>query len=117
MTALKTKQNTLSVSSFLNSVEDKDKRRDCRELQALMQDITGKKPTMWGTSIVGFGRYHYKYDTGREGEWFLTGFSPRKQNLGIPAAPANLPSSYLPIRAPDLIRPAHFDGDSNHKLF
>jgi len=80
---LKTKQNNTSVSAFLKGIEDDNKRLDCRELMTLMKEITGKRPTMWGATMVGFGSYHYKYDSGREGDWFVTGFSPRKQNLTI----------------------------------
>ncbi|MDH3690519.1 MAG: DUF1801 domain-containing protein [Gammaproteobacteria bacterium] len=83
MAELKTKQNNTSVSAFLKGIEDDNKRLDCRELMTLMKEITGKRPTMWGATMVGFGSYHYKYDSGREGDWFVTGFSPRKQNLTI----------------------------------
>ena len=83
MAELKTTQNDKSVKSFLNSVIDENKRKDCREIMKLMQDITHKKPKMWGDSIVGFGSYHYKYESGREGDFFITGFSPRKQHLTI----------------------------------
>ena len=77
----KTVPNQASVTDFLNAVEDQQKKADCYELLDLMQEITGKSPVMWGPSIVGFGSYHYKYDSGREGDMLLTGFSPRKQNL------------------------------------
>jgi len=83
MAELKTKPNALSVEAFLNGVEDEKKRQDCFTLLELMKRITKAEPKMWGGSIVGFGSYHYKYDSGREGDWFLTGFSPRKQNLTI----------------------------------
>ena len=82
MAELKTKPNNKSVAKFLFNVDDK-RKDDCQRLLILMQKITGKKPRMWGDSIVGFGEYHYKYKTGREGDWFVTGFSPRKQNLSI----------------------------------
>ena len=82
MAELKTKPNKKSVVAFLAAAEEK-KREDCRRLAKAMQNITGNKPRMWGDSIVGFGKYHYKYKTGREGDWFVTGFSPRKQNLTI----------------------------------
>ena len=81
MAELKTKLNNASVEKFLKGVEDEEKRRDCFTIVKLMQKITGDKPKMWGDSIVGFGLYHYKYESGREADWFLTGFSPRKQNL------------------------------------
>ncbi len=83
MAELKTKPTKASVSQFLKGVEDDQKRRDAREILALMKEITGKRPKLWGTSIVGFGTYHYKYQSGREGDWPVTGFSPRKQNLAI----------------------------------
>jgi len=83
MAELKTKQNRASVSAFLKSVENDQRRKDSQELLAMMKAVTGKAPKMWGDSIVGFGTYHYKYKTGREGDWMVTGFSPRKQNLTV----------------------------------
>ena len=83
MAELKTKQNRASVSAFLKSVENDQRRKDSQELLAMMKAVTGKAPKMWGDSIVGFGTYHYKYQTGREGDWMVTGFSPRKQNLTV----------------------------------
>jgi hypothetical protein len=83
MAELKTKPNEQSVEAFLNSVAYEKKRRDCFTILELMQQVTGTEPEMWGSTIVGFGRYHYKYASGREGDWFLTGFSPRKQNLTL----------------------------------
>ena len=83
MAELKTKQNKASVSAFLKSVENDQRRKDSQELLAMMKAVTGKSPKMWGDSIVGFGTYHYKYKTGREGDWMVTGFSPRKQNLTV----------------------------------
>ncbi len=83
MTELKTKPTNASVNRFLKSTCDGQKLRDCFDLIDLMQLVTGKKPKMWGTSIVGFGSYHYKYATGREGDWPIVGFSPRKQNISI----------------------------------
>lgn len=80
---LKTKVNDASVTKFLNSVTDEQKRNDCLELLKLMQQVTKEEPKMWGASIVGFGSYHYKGKSGREGDWMLTGFSPRKQNLTL----------------------------------
>jgi hypothetical protein len=79
----KTKQNDKSVIGFLNSVPDEKKRQDSFTILELMQRVTGFEPKMWGDSIVGFGKYHYKYASGREGDMGLTGFSPRKQNLTI----------------------------------
>jgi hypothetical protein len=83
MTELKTKRNKGDVKAFLNSVPDEKKRQDSFEILELMQEVTGMQPEMWGDSIVGFGSYHYKYASGREGDWMLTGFSPRKQNLTL----------------------------------
>ena len=79
----KTKPTQLKVSEFIAGIEDKAKRDDCRELMKLMAKITGNRAKMWGTAIVGYGKYHYKYESGREGDFFLTGFSPRKQALSI----------------------------------
>ena len=83
MAELKTKPNTASVEEFLNGISDEQKRKDAFAVLRLMKQITKVKPRMWGPSIVGFGEYHYKYESGREGDWFLTGFSPRKQNLTL----------------------------------
>lgn len=80
---LKTKVNDASVTEFLNGVVDERRRKDCFELLKLMKQITKEEPKMWGASIVGFGSYHYKGKSGREGDWMLTGFSPRKQNLTL----------------------------------
>ena len=83
MAELKTKENDQSVDAFLSTIEDAQKQADCRAMVAIMQEATGAAPRMWGDSIVGFGHYHYKYASGREGDWFLAGFSPRKQNLTL----------------------------------
>ena len=83
MAELKTKPNRADVGKFIDSIADAGKRRDSRALLAMMQEITGAKPRMWGASIVGFGTYHYRYASGREGDWFVTGFSPRKQALTV----------------------------------
>lgn len=80
---LKTKENKASVSAFLNSIEDVEKRSDTKKVLALMKKQTGMKPKMWGDSIVGFGLFPYKYASGREGEWFMVGLSPRKQALTL----------------------------------
>jgi hypothetical protein len=79
----KTKANAKSVPEFLEQVEDPKKRADSLIIAELMEKLSGSKPKMWGDSIVGFGDYHYKYASGREGDWFQVGFSPRKQNLTI----------------------------------
>ena len=83
MAELKTKRNKGDVEAFLNSVSDEKKRQDSFTIMELMKQVTGQEPEMWGDSIVGFGSYHYKYESGREGDWFITGFSPRKQNLTL----------------------------------
>jgi len=82
-TELKTKVNDASVEGFLNSVSDESTRADCFEILKLMEQVTKEPAKMWGASIVGFGSYHYKGAGGREGDWMLTGFSPRKQNLTL----------------------------------
>ena len=83
MVELKTKKNEASVTKFLDGVKDEKKRQDSYTILKLMQQITKAEPKMWGTSIIGFGSYHYKYASGREGDWFVTGFSPSKQNLTL----------------------------------
>jgi len=83
MAELKTKENEGDVNAFLNSMENERKRQDSLKILNLMEKATGMVAKMWGDSIVGFGSYHYKYASGREGDWFLTGFSPRKQNLTL----------------------------------
>ena len=83
MAELKTKKNDGSVEAFLNAVDDEQKRADSFTVLELMKKITGAEPKMWGPSIVGFGDHHYKYASGREGDWFQTGFSPRKQALTL----------------------------------
>lgn len=83
MAELKTKPTEQSVEEFLNRVENEKKRADSFTILKLMKDVTKAQPKMWGPSIVGFGKYNYKYESGREGGWFLTGFSPRKQNLTL----------------------------------
>lgn len=74
----KTKPTPLSVAAFLDGCGDETRRADVKALAGLMQRVTGKEPAMWGPSIVGFDQYHYVYESGREGEMFLIGFSPRK---------------------------------------
>ena len=72
-----------SVEGFLAQVPDEQRRRDARRLCAMMQEITGEPPVMWGTGIIGFGTYHYRYASGRVGDSALAGFSPRSQHLAI----------------------------------
>ena len=83
MTELKTKPTNKNVYQFLKKVENPAKREDSFKILELMKDITKEEPVMWGDSIIGFGNYHYKYASGREGDMFLVGFSPRKQNLSV----------------------------------
>ena len=83
MAELKTRQNDQDVHEFLEGVSNETRKKDCYEVLELMRAATGVEAKMWGDSIIGFGSYHYKYATGREGDWFLTGFSPRKQNLTL----------------------------------
>jgi hypothetical protein len=83
MSENKTKKTNASIKNFINSIKDENVKKDCNTIIKLMQSITKKEPKMWGSIIVGFGDYHYKYASGREGDFFLTGFSPRKQNLAL----------------------------------
>ena len=83
MAEQKTKQNNASVTAFLAAIEDPQQRADARKLSKIMREATGARAKMWGTSIVGFGSYHYVYASGREGDWPIVGYSPRKQNLSI----------------------------------
>ena len=83
MAELKTKPTKASVEKFLNQVPDETRREDCFKVAKIMEEITGCKPEMWGPSIVGFGSYRYKYASGREGDWPITAFSPRKQDLTL----------------------------------
>src|SRR5258705_6853763 len=83
MAELKTKVNTASVKKFLDSVPDEAQRKDAYVLFNMLKKATKTEAKMWGDSIVGFGTYHYVGKSGREGDWFLTGLSPRKQNLTL----------------------------------
>jgi len=83
MAELKTRPTAASVKEFLDGIADERRRRECRAVAKLMREVTGEKPRMWGPSIVGYGSYTYRYESGRSGEWFLTGFSPRKTSLTL----------------------------------
>lgn len=83
MAQTKTKPTAASVDEFLAAVENDRRRKDAVAVCELMKDITGLKPVMWGPTMVGFGTYHYKYASGREGDWFVAGFAPRKANLVV----------------------------------
>ena len=84
MSELKTKVNDKNVESYLNTIENPGKRKEAFTILALMKRVSGKEPRMWGDSIVGFGSYHYKYPSGQEGDWFVTGFAPRKSLHTVP---------------------------------
>ncbi len=83
----KTKATAVKPKEFIASVEPEKKQQDAKKLLAFFDRVTGLKPVMWGPSIIGYGRYHYKYESGREGEFMITGFSPRKANLTIYVLP------------------------------
>lgn len=83
MAALKTRPTNASVDAFLEGVDHDDRREDARRLLAMMQRVTQEPPRMWGDRIVGFGSYHYRYASGREGDWPLVGLSPGKRNLTL----------------------------------
>ncbi len=80
---LKTKATKVSFDEFLKSLPSDELRADCKALAAMMSEVTKAKPVMWGPSIVGFGDWHYVYDSGRENDWFIMGFSPRKSNITL----------------------------------
>ena len=84
MAEIKTKKNDASVEAFLQTIKEEEKKKDSMTILAMMKKITKAEPTMWGSSIVGFGSYHYKSERSkREGDWYITGFSPRKTNLTL----------------------------------
>jgi len=83
MAELKTKVTEQTVDGFLDKIESETVRDDCKTIIKLMKKVTGKPPKMWGTSIVGFDQYHYKYDSGHEGDMCVVGFAPRKANLSL----------------------------------
>lgn len=87
MTENKTQANAQDVDDFIASVEPEKRRDEARILMDLFRKVTGWEPVMWGPAIVGFGQYHYKYETGREGDFLATGFSPRKAKLSIYVMP------------------------------
>jgi len=87
MADLKTKPTTTSIDVLIQGIADEGRRQDCVTLAAMMKRITGAEPTVWSSGIVGFGTYHYKYASGREGDWFEIGFAPRKANLAVYVMP------------------------------
>ena len=91
MSEAKTKATSMNVKDFLNAIEDVQKRKDAFVVLKMMEEVTGKKAVIWGTSIVGFDSYHYKYASGREGDWPIIGFSPRKTMLTVYIMPGFKP--------------------------
>lgn len=87
MSQNKTQPTDVDVDAFIATVDNPTRRRDAETLLELMRRVTGWEPQMWGPSIVGFGRYHYRYDSGREGDFLVTGFSPRKSSLVLYVMP------------------------------
>lgn len=101
MAELKTKKTKASVAQFLQSIPDKEQQNDSVLLNKMFTQMTGEKPAMWGTSIVGYGMYHYKSErSSQEGDWMLTGFSPRKQNLTLYVFPSRIKASVLKALGP-----------------
>lgn len=91
----KTKPTKVRVSDFLNTVENQKRRADARKVASMMRRATSKRATMWGASMVGYGKYHYRYESGCEGDFMLTGFAPRKQNLVVYIMPGFKPFESL----------------------
>jgi hypothetical protein len=83
MAELKTKKNAGNVNEFVASIADPTQQKDAKKLIALMRTASGEKPVMWGATMIGFGTYHYTYASGREGDWFVIGFSPRKRTTTL----------------------------------
>jgi hypothetical protein len=83
MATLKTQPNQQSVQEYLRQIEDPHQQKDAKRILQLMEEISGETAKMWGDSMIGFGSYHYRYASGREGDWFLTGFSPRKKQFSL----------------------------------
>ncbi len=79
----KTQPTKTSATDYLHDIEDLQRKKDCQTIAAMMEEVTGEPPVMWGASIVGFGQYHYKYASGREGDFLIVGFSSRKQNIAL----------------------------------
>jgi len=91
----KTRPGKQSVTAFVNGIEDRQKRADVKKVAAMMRKATGAKARMWGSAIVGYGQYHYQYASGREGDFMLTGYSPRKQALSVYIIPGFKPFESL----------------------
>ncbi|TKB43852.1 DUF1801 domain-containing protein [Thalassotalea mangrovi] len=95
MSENKTQLTDLNPDTFIAAIEHPVKRQDSEQLLQLFSSITKQKPQLWGTSIIGFGQYHYRYESGREGDFLRTGFAPRKQNIAIYIMPGFAP--YQPL--------------------
>jgi hypothetical protein len=95
MADLKTQPSDASVDQFIQAVPDEQRRQDAVALLALMQRITQQEPQLWGGTMVGFGRYHYTYASGRSGTWFVTGFAPRKRETTVYIMPGFEPYAAL----------------------
>ena len=95
MAEIKTKVNNASVAAFLGKVADAERRKDCQTVLELMKEATKSEPRMWGSSIIGFGSYHYESASGRSGEWLIIGFSPRKTDLTLYIMPGFEPYAGL----------------------
>jgi Domain of unknown function (DU1801) len=83
MTEAKTKKSRASVAAFLAAVPDPERRKDARAVAALLRRVTGERAVLWGTNIVGFGTYHYRYASGREGDWPVAAFAPRADRISV----------------------------------
>jgi hypothetical protein len=91
----KTRPGKQSVTAFINGIDDTQKRADVKKVAVMMRKATGARAKMWGPAIVGYGQYHYQYDSGREGDFMLTGYSPRKQALTVYIIPGFKPFESL----------------------
>lgn len=80
---IKTKKTKASVKAYLDAIKDPERRKDCKEIASMMEELTGEKPAMWGASLVGFGSYKAKYSTGREIDWVIMAFSSRKDSISL----------------------------------
>lgn len=83
MSENKTRPTHASADDFLAAISNEERREDCQVIRRIMEKVTGEPAVIWGTSIVGFGQYHYRYESGREGDWAVTGFSPRTNDVSV----------------------------------
>jgi hypothetical protein len=81
--AIKTQASEQSVTEYIDAIKDDQKKKDCKELLKIIKKVSGLKPKVWSNGTIGFGTYHYKYPTGQEGDWYITGFAARKANITI----------------------------------